>query len=56
MQVEGRRGDGYFYFVGTNSSIGQIGKSVMVCYLNQQPLYRWVEDATNALADYNAEQ
>ena len=56
MQIVGRRGAGYFYFVGTDSSIGQIGESVMVCYLHQQSLTRWVEDAYYALAEYKAEQ
>ena len=56
MQIVGRRGAGYFYFVGTDPAIGQIGESVMVCYLHQQSLTRWVEDAEYALAEYKPEQ
>ena len=56
MQIVGRRGDGYFYFVGTDPNVGQIGESVTVCYLHQQSLTRWVEDAESALAEYKTEQ
>ncbi len=45
-------GDGYFYFVDLAERIGQVGNSVMVCYLNQQSLQRWVSDAEAAVLEY----
>jgi hypothetical protein len=56
MQIVGRRGAGYFYFVGTEPGEGQIGESVMVCYLHQQSLERWVQDAEYALSEYKDQQ
>ena len=46
---------GYFYFVDIAEKIGQVGSSVMVCYLNQQSLQRWVSDAQYAINEYEAE-
>jgi hypothetical protein len=45
------RGDGYFYFVSLDPAVGQVGESIMVCYLNQQALARWIEDAKNAIKE-----
>jgi hypothetical protein len=48
-------GTGYFYFVDLAEKIGQVGNSVMVCYLNQQSLQRWVSAAQYAINEYEAE-
>jgi len=48
-------GDGYFYFVDLAEKIGQVGNSVMVCYLNHQSLQRWVSDAEVAVLEYKKE-
>ena len=40
--------DGYSYFLSTITG-GQIGESVMVCYLKQQTVERWVSDARHAI-------
>jgi hypothetical protein len=40
-------GDGYFYFVDLATS-HQIGNSVLVCFLKQLTLDRWVQEATGA--------
>lgn len=40
------KGNGYAYFVDHK---GQVGNSVMVCYLNQLTLDRWVQLAKSAL-------
>tara|TARA_R110000744_G_scaffold305007_1_gene413350 strand:- start:5101 stop:5331 length:231 start_codon:yes stop_codon:yes gene_type:complete len=37
------RGDGYQYFLDWEGD--QVGDAVMVCYLNQMSLERWVEQA-----------
>jgi len=50
IQIVG--GEGYFYFVDLAEKIGQVGNSVMVCYLNQQPLAGWVADAHAAVCEY----
>lgn len=42
--------DGYSYFISTETG-GQIGESVMVCYLNQQTVEQWVEDARHAIKE-----
>jgi len=55
VQIVGN-GDGYFYFVDLAAKIGQVGQSVMVCYLNQQPLSRWVAAAEAAVHEYESEQ
>jgi hypothetical protein len=54
VQIVGN-GDGYFYFVDLAEKIGQVGNSVMVCYLNQQSLQRWVSDAEVAVLEYKKE-
>lgn len=54
VQIIGN-GDGYFYFTDLAGKIGQVGQSVMVCYLNQQPLSRWVSDAAAAVHEYESE-
>jgi hypothetical protein len=48
LTIQGRRGDGYFYFI--NAEGNQCGESVMVCYLRQLPLHRWVRLAEQAIA------
>ena len=48
-------GEGYFYFVDLAEKIGQVGSSIMVCYLNQQSLQRWVEIAQCSINQYEAE-
>ena len=40
--------DGYSYFCSTITG-GQVGESVMVCYLNQQTVEQWVSDARHAI-------
>jgi hypothetical protein len=40
--------DGYSYFLSTITG-GQIGESVLVCYLNQQTVEEWVSDARRAI-------
>ncbi len=47
VEIQGKRGGGYFYFTSLNSG-NQVGLSVMVCYLNQQTLESWIKDAENA--------
>jgi hypothetical protein len=49
LEIQGNRRDGYFYFTDLTTG-AQVGESIMVCYLNQQPLERWVQDATSANA------
>jgi hypothetical protein len=48
LTIEGRRGDGYFYFLDTDGN--HVGESIMVCYLKQLPLHRWVRLAEQAIA------
>ena len=40
--------DGYSYFCSTITG-GQVGESVMVCYLNQQTVEQWVSDGRHAI-------
>lgn len=47
MQIQNKRGGGYSYFTSTNTG-SQIGESVMVCYLNQCSVEKWVEYAQAA--------
>ena len=47
LTIQGTRGDGYFYFLDTEGN--QVGDSVMVCYLRQLPLHRWVRLAEQAI-------
>jgi hypothetical protein len=52
LEIQNQRGGGYSYF--TSLATGdQIGESVMVCYLNQQPLEKWVQDAERAASTIN---
>ncbi len=48
LGVELIRGRGYFYFVSLDPAVGQVGESIMVCYLNQLTLAQWVACAKNA--------
>lgn len=48
LTIQGRRGDGYFYFLDAEGN--QVGESVTVCYLKQLPLHRWVRLAEQAIA------
>jgi hypothetical protein len=48
LTIQGLRGDGYFYFI--NAEGNQVGESIMVCYLKQLPLHRWVRLAEQAIA------
>jgi len=47
LEICGERGEGSFYFRHIPTG-AKAGKSVMVCYLNQQILGRWIDDATAA--------
>ncbi|MBM4229514.1 MAG: hypothetical protein FJ184_02045 [Gammaproteobacteria bacterium] len=47
LEIQNNR-DGYSYFTSKVTG-GQIGESVMVCYLNQQSIEGWVSDARHAL-------
>ena len=46
IEIVHKRGSGYSYFLDAHGN--QVGESIMVCYLNQQTLARWVEDAEHA--------
>ena len=50
ITIEGRRGDGYFYFLDRDGN--QVGESVMVCYLHQQSLTHWVRIAEGAVKQH----
>lgn len=56
IEIVGNRGAGYFYFVDLANKIGQVGNSVMICYLHQQSLSRWVSDAQYAINEYEEER
>lgn len=43
LTIEGRRGDGCFYFIDGEGN--QIGETVMVCYLSHLTLYDWIGEA-----------
>lgn len=45
LKVEGKRGDGYFYFLDAATDYCIPNSSVYVCYLNQLSLAQWVEEA-----------
>jgi hypothetical protein len=47
LEIVHQRGSGYSYFLDLKTG-NQIGNSVPVCYLNQLPLTRWVEEAEEA--------
>jgi hypothetical protein len=46
LEIVHNRGSGYSFFLDAQGN--QVGDSVMVCYLNQQTLDQWVEDAEYA--------
>jgi hypothetical protein len=46
-------GDGVSYFTSTLTG-GQVGESVLVCYLKQQSIEGWVSDARFALKQEGA--
>jgi len=46
--IQNNRG-GYSYFTSTETG-NQVGESVCLCYLNQQSIDQWVEDARYAIA------
>lgn len=48
LQVQHKRGDGYFYFTSLASG-DQVGDSVMVCYYQDLPLAAWIREAESAL-------
>lgn len=52
LEIVHKRGSGYSYFLDLESG-NQIGESVIVCYLNQLPLSRWVEEAEDARRQSN---
>lgn len=54
MEVCGTRGDGYFYFIHTETG-DQVGDSVYVCYLNQFTYERWAEEAEYCYNQYKNE-
>lgn len=47
VEIQNNR-DGYSYFTRITSG-GQVGDSVMVCYLKQQTVEQWVSDARHAI-------
>jgi hypothetical protein len=47
LEIVHQRGSGYSYFLDLTTG-NQIGESVVVCYLNQLTLPRWVEEAEYA--------
>ena len=48
--LEINRGEGYQYFTHTETG-DQFGSMVMVCYLKDFPIERWVEEAEGALEE-----
>jgi hypothetical protein len=46
--IENNR-NGYSYFTSTETG-NQVGESVCLCYLNQQSIELWVDDARFAIA------
>lgn len=44
LEIVHQRGSGYSYFLDLITG-NQVGDSVPVCYLNQQTLDKWVNDA-----------
>jgi hypothetical protein len=47
LRVEGRGGDGFFYFICADTGY-KMGLNVDVCRLNQQPISTWIRDAEEA--------
>ena len=54
MEVVGKRGDGYFYFLDTRTGY-QVGPSVAVCYLNHGDLNFWITQAEYSRNKQNEE-
>jgi hypothetical protein len=52
LEIVHKRGSGYSYFLDLTTG-DQLGDSVAVCYLNQLPLNRWVEEAEEARQQSN---
>jgi hypothetical protein len=52
LEIIHKRGSGYSYFLDLTTGY-QVGDSVAVCYLNQLPLNRWVEEAEEARLQSN---
>jgi hypothetical protein len=52
VEIIHERGSGYSYFLDIKTG-NQVGDSVAVCYLNQLPLNRWVEEAEEARQQSN---
>lgn len=52
LEIVHERGSGYSYFLNLETG-DQIGESVLVCYLYQLTLDRWVEEAKHALNSGN---
>lgn len=44
LEIVDQRGDGYFYFCDLQKG-HQVGKSVLVCHLNQLTLDQWIQEA-----------
>ena len=51
LGLEVIRGRGYFYFVSLDLSVGQIGDSVMVPYVNSMSIARWIQAAEFAIKE-----
>jgi hypothetical protein len=49
LEIVHERGSGYSYFLDLYTG-NQVGESVMVCYLHQLSLDRWVEEADHRAA------
>jgi hypothetical protein len=47
LEIVHQRGSGYSYFCDLTHG-GQVGESVLVCYLHQLSLHHWVVEAMNA--------
>jgi hypothetical protein len=47
IEIQNNR-DGYSYFTSTKTG-GQVGDSVLICYLYQQTVEEWVSDARRAI-------
>jgi len=53
LEIVHERGSGYSYFLDLYTG-NQVGESVMVCYLHQLSLDRWVEEAVAAVEEKGA--
>ena len=50
LEIQGNQWDGYHYFTRIDNG-NQQGNSVMVCYLHQVSLPKWLAYAENALTE-----